>query len=62
MHIEGRMNEVITPQAPLKNSYHGCLSYIGCVCLVSAIYNLSLQLQRLGPFVIVLWLCNVLKH
>jgi len=27
---------------------------------VSAVYNLSLQLQRLDPFVVVLWLCNVL--
>ena len=38
-----------------------CLSHIGCMCLVSAIYNLSLQLQRLGHFVVVLWLCNVLQ-
>ena len=30
------------------------------VCLVSVVYNPSLQLQKLNPFVIVLWLCNVL--
>ena len=48
------MDEVITPQAPLKNSYHGCLFYIGCVCLVFFIYYPSLQLQRLDPFVVVL--------
>ena len=30
------------------------------VCLVSAFYNPSLQLQRLGPFVVILWLCNIL--
>ena len=33
---------------------YGCLSHIGCMCLVSAVYNLSLQLQRLSPFIIVL--------
>ena len=38
----------------------GCLSYIGYVCLVSAVYNPSLQLQKLDNFVVVLWLCNVL--
>ena len=38
----------------------GCLSYIGYVCLVSAVYNSSLQLQKLDNFVVVLWLCNVL--
>ena len=32
----------------------GCLSYIGCVCLLSTIYNSSLQLQMLDPFVVVL--------
>ena len=32
----------------------GCLSYIDCVCLLLAIYNPSLQLQRLGPLVVVL--------
>ena len=41
-----------------------CLSHIGCVCLVSAVYNLSLQLQRLDSFVVVLvvvlWLNNLL--
>ena len=26
------------------------------MCLVSAVYNPSLQLQRLGPFIVVLWL------
>ena len=31
------------------------------VCLVSAVYNFSLQLQRLDPFVVVLWLYNVYK-
>lgn len=36
------------------------ISQINCVYLVSAIYNLSLQLQRLGHFVIVLRLRNVL--
>ena len=41
----------------LKN---GCLSHIGCVCLVFTIYNPSLQLQRLGLFVVILWLNNVL--
>ena len=43
-----------------KKKKKGCLSHIGCVCLVSVVYNLSLQLQRLGHFVVVLWLCNVL--
>ena len=38
----------------------GCLSYIGYVCLVSAVYNSSLQLQKLDHFVVVLWLCNIL--
>ena len=37
-----------------------CLSYIGYVCLVSAVYNSSLQLQKLDHFVVVLWLCNIL--
>ena len=32
------------------------LSHISYVCLVSAVYNPSLQLQMLGPFVVVLWL------
>ena len=32
------------------------LSHISYVCLVSAVYNPNLQLQRLGPFVVVLWL------
>ena len=43
-----------------KKKKQGCLSHIGCVCLVSAVYNPSLQLQRLGLFVVVFWLCNVL--
>ena len=30
------------------------LSHISYVCLVSAVYNPNLQLQRLGPFVVVL--------
>ena len=38
----------------------GCLSYIGYVCLVSAVYNSSLQLQKLDHFVVVFWLRNVL--
>ena len=33
-----------------------CLSYIGCVCLVSAVYNPNLQLQKLSHFVVVFWL------
>ena len=37
------------------------LSHIGYVCLMSAIYNLSLQLQMLGPFVVVLWLLMYYK-
>ena len=36
-----------------------CLSHISCVCLVSVVYNPNLQL-RLDPFVVVLWLNNVL--
>ena len=34
----------------------GYLSHISYVCLVSAVYNPSLQLQRLDHFVVVLWL------
>ena len=44
----------------LKKRKLAYLSYIDCVCLVSAVYNSSLQLQMLGLFVVVLWLCNVL--
>ena len=44
----------------LKKKKKGCLSHIGYVCLMSAVYNPSLQLQRLDPFVVVLWLCNIL--
>ena len=43
-----------------KKRKYGCLSHISCVCLVSAFYNPNLQLQRLGPFVVILWLCNIL--
>ena len=38
----------------------GCLSHISCVCLMFVVYNFSLQLQMLDPFVVELWLCNVL--
>ena len=35
-------------------SYQVQQYHIGCVCLVSIVYNPSLQLRRLGPFVVVL--------
>ena len=37
-----------------------CLSHIGCVCLVSAAYNPSLQLQKLDPFIVVF--CYVIYY
>lgn len=40
----------------IKKKKGGCLSHINFVYLVSAVYNHSLKLQKLNPFVIVLWL------
>ena len=37
-----------------------CLFHIGCMCLVSFIYNHSLQLQMLDLFIVIFWLCNIL--
>ena len=44
-----------------KKKKKECLSHIGYVCLMSAVYNLGLQLQMLGPFVVVLWLLMYYK-
>ena len=33
-----------------KEKKKGCLSQVGCVCLVFVVYNPSLQLQKLEPF------------
>ena len=38
-----------------KKKKLGCLSHIGYVCLMSAVYNPGLQLQMLSPFVVLLW-------
>ena len=43
-----------------KKKQQGCLSHIGFMYLMSAIYNPSLQLQRLGHFVVIFWLYKIL--